>query len=512
MAPKPETETERDLYRNESGEWETENPTSPTMNPLVSGEVVAEIEEIQEEEHALVNSVRQQKMASSVTSILVSLQPFDFEITITNLSRKNKQRQLLWSDEYSRNLAGGSNSSSPNYAALDLILEDYLNDFFRTEFKNNPTIYTPFDRVILNRQEDVVSASQAKENIIPPGSDRRLQMDGIFNYFNDEENVSYLRARQLFSSTKTLSYEGVSIFIQEGALPEPSSGLVENIQIKALNTDKDALLNAMNKPSVNLGPGNLITSYKTSLATTPGPAPASSNSKSLDTVILIAIIVAVLSMLLLSFALYLAFRRRKKNETKYPSPTKTKSMEGAMSFDKNDVNSPDANLVTSPNAPAQVIATSPISDDNISDYTDSIVTDSEARMAREKAERIVAQRNNQMKQKHEHEKKKAAAPVRISSRFNPRYVNKMEANESLALSPISSSTPSNTYANGVNKHSVSSGSRSNRIGPTDHSTMDGGMSFNKDDHSLSSMESYGYSLDGIGDYSTVAGSTTRYGY
>ena len=508
MAPKPEIDTEHDLFWDESSEWETENPMpSSSMKPLVSGEVVAEIEEILQDENALENSVKNRRMASTVTSILVSLQPFDFEITITDLSRKNKQRQLSWLDKYSRNLQGGSNSSSPNYAALDVILEDYLNDFFRTDFKNNPTIYTPFDRIILTRMEKAASASQAEENVITPGNGRRLQMEGIFDDFHDEDNTSYLRARELSSSTKTIYYEGVSIFIQEGALPEPSSSLVENIQGKAFNTDKDVLLNRMNTPSLNLGPGNLITSFKTSLHIHTDPAPASSNSKSLDTVILIAIIVAVLSMLLLSFAIYLAFRRRRKTPTKYPSPTKTKSME------ENDVNSPDVNLVTSPSAPAQVIATSPISDDNISDYTDSIVTDSEARMAREKAERIVAQRNNQMKSlKHENDKKRAAAPVRISSRFNPRYVNKMETNESLALSPISSSTPSNNYANGVNKHSVSSGSRSNRIGPTDHSTLDGGMSFNKDDHSLSSMESYGYSLDGIGDYSTVAGSTTRYGY
>lgn len=500
---------------------------------VVDTEFFGSFEETAEPDNNYDNDENRIIRRTNTGTVAVTLVPFRFDLVIVTVEGKNRRRNLMftWANgSWKRNLNQQSilvmNTKKENnstqteglqYQRLDAILENHMNEYFEQELKRTQPIYMPFERIVLNRED----------------ANRRLKGDSSSSSLRKVSTSRELNV--LERRSETFRYGGTCFFLRDGDLPEPKSNLVHSLQIRAFEEKKNDLLTVLNSDKdLNLQADKRISSLQIEMMgktnndnnNVPTNIPTSqtnNGSKSLDTVILIAIVVAALSMFLLAFALYLAFKRREATYGSKQSPAKTSSIQGVISYDKSG-NTPNTSnqVMTTPNigAPTQVIDTHPIIDDNISDYTESIVTDVEAIKAQEKANHIRQKKlsRNPIQQKNT----EPSAAIQISSRFNPRYVNKMD-NANNSMSPVSMNTmntpqdeTNNNYSHGVQKHITQT--RNNQLqqrisnSTADNNTTDGLSFVTKDDHSLSSMESYGYSLDGIGDYSTVGGGSTKYGY
>ena len=235
-----------------------------------------------------------------------------------------------------------------------------------------------------------------------------------------------------------------------------------------------------------------------------------------DFIIIVAVIVAACSMILLAFALYLAFRRRN-----YPGH---QMIQTKLSPRTETDRSPTSMRAASP-PPVQVMEVHPEHDDNISDYTESVFS-LPAQTKQKKIKESLSNTNNHVKHH------------RVSSRFNPRYIISSKRSSdgdsrssgddtSVGIPHLASSErTSNSTSTKSNVHGETSKERSG-LYPAEIiddditsslSAYGKGIGIKKqyqqnadDGVSLSSVESYGFSLDGVGDQSTIANST-KYGY
>ena len=451
-------------------------------------------------------------------NVLVKFLPFECRLTLVTrrrLSPLNSLRQWIGSadvEEQNRELL------MLDFEALTRTLKTYFDDYMEIEFENS--LYAPFNYVSLT------------------GTDRRLlkehgEVETDFETTNDMHitpvRSSNLRKRRVEVFNVSKRYDGVAVFSRDGDLQVPSSNFLQSKQLQAHADEYNTLLYMLRSSSPNTGLDN-VASVTLSVDVNPGnrqggqqaPAPATD----FDFIIIVAVIVAGCSMILLAFALFLAFRRRSYAGARPMVQTK-------LSPRTETDRSPNSMQISSP-PPVQVMEVRHELDDNISDYTESVFSLPKQTKQNKIKESLSSNIDNTKK----HQK--------ISSRFNPRYIisskksadgeseNSRDDNTSIGLPHLASTerkAVGNRDMNANCKNSTQSKAEdtdNDRTGlyPADLiddditsslSAYGRGMGLpniqrnNDDGVSLSSAESYGFSLDGVGDQSTFAAST-KYGY
>ncbi len=445
-------------------------------------------------------------------NVLVKLLPFECRLTLVTrrrLSPLNSFRQWLSKtedDELHRELL------RLDFEALTSTLKFYFDDYMGSEFQN--TLFTPFNYVAIQ------------------GTDRRFlkeqsEVETDFHEINDlaiiPQKTSNLRNRrgEVFNVSKR--YDGVAVFSRDGDLPIPSSNLLQSKQLQAHADEQNKLFYMLKGASPDTGLDNvesvtLSVDVPSGYSTTGQQTPPASNY---DIIIIVAVIVAGCSMVLLALALFLAFRRRSyvgarpMVQTKLSPRTQT------------DV-SPTSMQTSSP-PPVRVMEVRHEVDDNVSDYTESVFSLPKQTKQKKIKESLSSHPNDP---KHQ----------RISSRFNPRYIisskksadggseSSRDDDTSIGLPHFTSTEKTATTAK-YSKTLTQEKSKDDfyeRSGLYPADIIDDditsslsayvkgvGLPSNRpnpdDGVSLSSAESYGFSLDGVGDQSTFANST-KYGY
>lgn len=510
-----------------------------------------------------------------------------------------------------------------NPRVLQVVLEDYLMDYLKTELINDKTDYaTPFQVILYprtnNRRNRALGSSEydvdnnkllEDDGVIDDDDDwhqgfddddesglGRIEMNGIFNSnlesdgtngggieFEEDTlsllsttssllshdpttttpNQHYLRhqttnrrtAKNLYSYSKNfggrVEFEIIDDPSPSNTFVIPSSATVIAYQAQAHAAETDDLLNRLQSTDATDGLTS-TTAVTISFASSnnnngspqvPTIGPPPNNDNGFDVIIVIAIAVAACSLMLLAFALFLAFRRRKQRrdgqnkEIGSPRNVSTKkSSEGSRSPLNN-------------NAPPvfEVVE----NDDNISEYTESVysmpvalgVGDQQQKGVSRGVEMPYGASSRGLEQSF----------GGGSNRFNPRYVGS-EAVEELSressedvndldgippahgdghlfnmLPAVAQDTAEKTTTASVLKDSVlgqlgmdldhdalidrdihsSLEAYGNGDIPDPHGNAHSQDGEHNDALSLSSAETYGFSLDGMN--STVA-TSTKYGY
>lgn len=497
--------------------------------------------------------------------VVVKFLPFQVRLAVDTSGRnRHHERNLLSSFLPKRETPVRETFQSPlehrdlNADSLTLkdSLEDYFNAFFKNAYdpENSSTLYSPFSHVVFNSID----------------GNRRLQLDGMFDYDSEMERLdmdpitsrmeeitglrtkdsqSFLR-RRTETITLTSSYQGVAVFTRDGGLPIPEANNVQAKQLQAFSDeDQDFLASLIVNPPQEARFGDVKSVYMSVITTdTPpvGPGPdvnletIPGNPKSnLDIIIIVAIIVAACSMLLLSFALYLAFQRRQQGRHLPMKDGQDFRMHhhqangGAIlspSKRTESDNSPSSGRLTA-SPPVLEMTVNPENDD-VSAYTESVFSVPHNNNTSKKPRFPI--RNTQLTSAD------VAQANKVSNRFNPRYIISSKKSQSSCASDdidgIGNSgvvqelegVPPMPHQHSFNTESNSSPKRSpSGLYPADviddditsslsaygkglAKILNNGREERGDDGaSLSSMESYEFSLEG---YSTVAGNSTKYGY
>ena len=449
-------------------------------------------------------------------------------------------------------------SLSIQVKALTNVLKEYFDDYLDNEFNNlnGKTIYAPFSHVSLSPIERrrlllgddaSVDADEFNMSMSTSPSDHSIQISPV--------RSGNLRKRYTEMIATYNRYDGVAIYTRDGDLPIPSSNYLQVKQLQAQGDENGDLLRLMQESGDSTGLNSVsrveLGVYTISDTNDPNlnnnrPIEPTQGPESYDVVIIIAVVVAACSMMLLGFALYLAFRRRQVPEsmmkTNEISPTTRKTDQDLSPHSQTRRN----------NQPVFEIKQSALQhDDAISDYTESVYSLPTAVKSAKKAWL-----------KHSAEESVISKSTKVSNRFNPRYIissKRSNASSSadegdllfdnhdvtqemegvpqmtspmkkvlMGSEPVdpplrkggerSDKKPSLKSPSGLSESGLYPADVIDDDITSSLSAYGAGLSnhFKKivdkpdDDVSLSSYESYGFSLDGA-DYSTIANST-KYGY
>lgn len=437
-----------------------------------------------------------------VDSVLVKFLPFECRLTLLNARRRLSPlasfQQWLKAEEDVSN----RNLQDIDFDALTLILQEYFDDFLAVEFQDS--FYAPFSYVSLSgiNRRMLVEKTNAYEN-------SKLQIESVRT-----SNLRKRRGGQVINVSKM--YDGVAVFTRDGDLRIPSENYVQSKQLQAHADEFNELLFRIRNSPTSSGLDN-VASISLSVDVSSGGGNVytpTQNTNNYDFIIIIAVIVAGCSMVLLGFALYMAFRRKNYNGA---SP-----MVQSKLSPRTDTDLSPTSQRHSPPPPVQIMELHPDNDDNISEYTESVYS------LPMKAKKLKVKESLSRPKDNNHH---------ISSRFDPRYIisskrsNDGESDRSSNDDEASFGIPhlaasEKIIERGTNKHHSSE--EPTGLYPADIiddditsslsayekglSLLKHGKTQNHDDAvSVSSFESYGFSLDGVGDQSTFAAST-KYGY
>lgn len=448
---------------------------------------------------------------------LVRFLPFECRLTLVTSRRLNQLPPIKqW---FSGEQVAKRDLLVLDFDALSVILKKYFDDYMKAEFENS--LYAPFNYVHLSginrRKTEEVLTKEAQEmaeemQIIPTQSSNLRKRRG-----------------EVFNVSKR--YNGVAVFTRDGDLEVPSTNVIQSKQLQAHSDEYNVLLYMLRQSSPETGLDSVASVTLSVDVNTgiPGTNQPTTDANDYDYIIIVAVIVAGCSMVLLAFALYLAFRRRNYAGARPMVQTKLSP--------RTDTDISPTSDGRSPQPPVQVMEMHPEHDDNISDYTESVFSlPAQTKQQKIKESLAVTTTNDR---KHQ----------RISSRFKPRYIisskkssdgesDKSSNGDETSFgiphfpSPVKSKSDSNL--NGSKSRSPRSREvealfkESSGLYPAEIIDDDITSSLsaygkgigmqknfklqnNDDGVSLSSVESYGFSLDGVGDQSTLANST-KYGY
>eukprot|EP00551_Chaetoceros_affinis_P013991 CAMPEP_0203695580 /NCGR_PEP_ID=MMETSP0091-20130426/7010_1 /ASSEMBLY_ACC=CAM_ASM_001089 /TAXON_ID=426623 /ORGANISM="Chaetoceros affinis, Strain CCMP159" /LENGTH=376 /DNA_ID=CAMNT_0050567167 /DNA_START=355 /DNA_END=1485 /DNA_ORIENTATION=+ len=326
------------------------------------------------------------------------------------------------------------------------------------------------------------------------------------------------RRGEVFNVSK--KYDGVAVFTRDGDLPIPPSNTLQSMQLQAHADEYNELLYMLRSASPETGLDRVASvslSVDVNYGNTGLQQPIPQNTD-YDFIIIVAVIVAGFSMVLLAFALFLAFRRKGQHR---PRPMVQTKLSPRTETDR----SPTSRERCTP-PPVQVMEVHHQHDDNISEYTESVFS--------------LPTQTKQMKIKESIAIASKTKHHRVSSRFNPKYIisskrssdgGSQESNnddEASAEVPHLASSEEKIETLDSNSKPIESNNSPKRSGLYPADVIDDDITSslsaygkgigvrnqyqNDDGLSLSSVESYGFSLDGVGgDQSTYANST-KYGY
>lgn len=452
-------------------------------------------------------------------NVLVKFLPFECRLTLIARRRLSPltsfQQWMKGEDASDRNLL------VLDFEMLTYLLKNYFDNYLEEAFRDS--LYAPFRDVVLT------------------GIDRRMlagvsnEVDAfVENTFSIEPiRTSSLRKRRGAVFNVSKKFDGVAVFTRDGDMPIPSSNVLQSKQLQAHADESNELLYLLRGSPPESGLNNVaaislnvdVNNYDDDIIR---QQPTSGNDY--DLIIIVAVIVAGCSMVLLAFALYLAFRRRNYAGARPMVEAYKLSPRTETEL------SPTSNRQSSPPPPVKVMEVYPEHDDNISDYTESVYS-LPAQTKQQRIKESLAQVSNR---KHQ----------RISSRFNPRYVisskksndggsersseddensfgiphlassektKESERNKDIEITSNKTETEadclpaerSGLYPADIIDDDITSSLSA--YGKGIDTKKQHKLANNDDGVSLSSYESYGFSLDGVGDQSTMANST-RYGY
>lgn len=456
-------------------------------------------------------------------TVLVKFLPFECRLTLIarrRLSALSSFRQWLSQEEdQNRELL------VLDFEAFTGILRDYFNNYMRTEFNNS--FYAPFGSVSLTGTDRRrLEFSDNKINTKWQAGERASSM--ILDETNESLEIIPVRSGNLrkrrgevFNVSK--KYDGVAVFTRDGDLPIPSTNVLQSLQLQAHADEYNELLYMLRSASPETGLDKVASVTLNVNVNSGGGSQQQQPAQSTDhdLIIIVAVIVAGCSMVLLAFALFLAFRRKNTHGARPMVQTK--------SSPRTETDRSPTSRQSSTPPPVRVMEVHPQHDDNISEYTESVFS----LPAQTKQKKIKESLAAVSRTKHH----------RVSSRFNPRYIisskkstdgdsedtnhddeveiphltspeTKEESPKSNVVSKKSKQTESRKsptkaglYPAGLIDDDINSSlsAYGKGVGIRNQYQNDDGLS-------LSSVESYGFSLDGVGgDQSTYANST-KYGY
>lgn len=500
-----------------------------------------------------------------MSKVLVKFLPFEARLILdSSVNRRLGQFQSSPIQTIFPSFSEQRNTLSIDVTELTNTLKEYFDESFKRDFDaqnaSGGVIYAPFSHVSLSS----LSRRQLQPDAESQDTNSRFLMDGVV-YGNIEPELEMelipvkrgnLRSRraELYLMTKT--YDGVAVFDRDGDRDVPTPNYLQAKQLQAqADINGDLLQKLKNSdPSTGL---NTVTEISLSVNTrdsSNGSTDATSdasNKSSVDIVIIIAVIVAACSMILLGFALYIAFRRRQN------SNQKGKSKEISPRSRTTDLISPTSANSRNEKPPVHVMEVKPDHDDNISEYTESVYS-APIRKAKTQAQKHWLKEQVSLVERK---------PAKVSSRFNPRYIisgrsnassSDVESDQSHGASeemegvpslptpvkmamnnfgtsqpPLSKYTEQGAWTSSQIDDDITSSlnayvhpvesSRKKKDKANDDlsvatstlSSYANNLGLNRkdnDDTSVASYTSYGFSLDGVGDQSTIADTSTKYGY
>ncbi len=460
-------------------------------------------------------------------TVLVKFLPFECRLTLVarrRLSALSSFRQWLYQEEdQNRELL------VLDFEAFTGILRDYFNNFMEIEFNNS--FYAPFGYVSLTGT-DRRRLEFSNDEIIAKKQDGDRASTLILDETNDSLDIVQVRSGNLrkrrgevFNVSK--KYDGVAVFTRDGDLPIPSTNVLQSLQLQAHADEYNELLYMLRSASPETGldkVASVTLSVDVNSGNQSNQQQQVPQTTDYDFIIIVAVIVAGCSMVLLAFALFLAFRRKDQHHGARPM------VQTKLSPRTETDRSPTSRQNSTP-PPVQVMEVHAQHDDNISEYTESVFS----LPVQTKQKKIKESLSSVNRAKHH----------RASSRFNPRYVisskkssdgesedsnNDDEPSVEVPHLASSEQKEESLDSNVVLKDSKQTESRNSpkRSGLYPAGIIDDDITSslsaygkgvgirnqhqNDDGISLSSVESYGFSLDGVGgDQSTYANST-KYGY
>jgi hypothetical protein len=453
-----------------------------------------------------------------------------FKLTFFREQASIGQRALAFLKQQSRDL--DTTSYPVDEESLRLALQEYMFESFEETLS-----YGPFKDIVLSPltvRSLLMNESQQDES------------HQEANIPTSNQNRNHLRKRYLALSTHVYSYEGIARFVRKNDSNPDSIPSENKVQIAQLNSFDDMnsdFLPILKSKAPQTGLSTIVNIEAKTLsisppATTTGPATDSSSGGGVDIIIVIAVSVAACSMVLLAFAVYLAFRRRRANQAGYRQHSHDDKPEKAPSIQAKLTEESDSPASKrSQNSPPVIEIHNDKDNMSVSDYTESVFSAPIGNGGSGYMSKWVPAKGN----------------VKPSSFLSPKYINSsekkspthhrgyiedsgVEQDEMAGVPPLS--TPQRNelnYQKYQQKNSLSPSSHQNRgraessgdsslgLYPDSQINQDIRSSLEAygkhlshvealdDGHSISSVESYGFSLDGVGDNSTLANST-RYGY
>mmetsp|Transcript_29407 Transcript_29407/g.44419 ORF Transcript_29407/g.44419 Transcript_29407/m.44419 type:complete len:482 (+) Transcript_29407:55-1500(+) len=475
--------------------------------------------------------------STKLTKVVVAMLPFQLQLDISSDDRRleedalGERRQL----------------DDVDLADLKSRMAGYLNDVFVESLEGSSVVYSPFSTTVLTLTAYATDFGTRRslgylgeEGMVDMDEEdfdwkvlEEVDIDTILAQYDedppphkDNVDLDMQNERKTAESQRiTATFNSVAIFTKDGDLPIPDSNQVAAIQISSFQEAQSSrMLAALQGPGDN--PNDLLTFATAAAATvtlkeTPmfNSSIPTGGTRGLDTVILIAVIVAAMSLCLLVIGIVIAWRRKLTSQRHYLSHNHNHH------YNSSAPKSSDAMPTTvkqrqAEQAPPRHLAP-PSEDFSVSDLgTTTTGVDHLPVMDPHGSQVIPGISDNQrivpnppalgggVRGKFRSFTKKNAARTNnasnqpTSNTANPTGEPTSGIYPEAVVSDDISSSLQDYYRSGLASHGNAS-----TIGG--NSTAGGRRVIPGSDVSVSSMESYGYSLDG---YVSSVAQSTQYGY
>mmetsp|Transcript_23489 Transcript_23489/g.32941 ORF Transcript_23489/g.32941 Transcript_23489/m.32941 type:complete len:434 (-) Transcript_23489:254-1555(-) len=211
---------------------------------------------------------------------------------------------------------------SVDYIEVTDIVTNWMNEGFEFALQPYADDYAPFDSVILDYQE------RRSRHLLSQDEDEVLQLplveenEQIYDFlWHDKEglyeidsmyddNNRDLQNRDFF----TASYKGVSVWNDVGDKTLPGDEFVYSLELSILANREDELLEALQNVTDARGLGPNVVEVNTKLSEA---EESSKDNSDLNIIIIIAIVIAAMAFILLATALYMAWSKKKEREAAY---------------------------------------------------------------------------------------------------------------------------------------------------------------------------------------------------
>ena len=479
---------------------------------------------------------------------LVDLLPFQIDLYFGLSAREKRQLKASdgasWQhavhDSVSRDLV--SNPALLNTSLFSNSIESYLNGYFSKAFngKNN-SVYATFNSVVLS----TIQRRQTQRSTASRNNDAQYR-----------PNPSPLLRGLAFNSTVTsLRFKGAAIFLRDGDTSVPKPTMVQAHELGALADSDRLLLYSLQNASYASGLP-IITSLSAAIISDPTNVFSPTTSPGINTSLIIGLTVGASALTVFAFLLFFIYRRNSCVSPREKITDDEKVLAKSSTVDITDNEN-------SPSSAAPILISvklEPTFDDNISEYTESVYSAPKRKVTKSwmnQPQDLESIKNKQddanfydkidFDSCHRYPDDEYSAgtvgdasppKITISDRFIPRYVDSPNGrNESFT------SDESMDIAKQLNraqlKQRSASAEKKMRLAEKNQDRSDYGLestglfpdkvvdndiesSFlnykelnqqtghtEKDDATFSSLGSFSYSLEPIGDHSTTASSKVQ---